>query len=140
VSLKIVVVSPARPVFTGEASKFSVEALHGQMGVRPGHADIVAALGIGPLKITTGAGEVRYAVWGGFLKVGKGGHVTILVDRAEAGPEVDEAAARKELEETNAALRHPKSEEDFRDLLEKRAWCQTRIKLNREAPLGVAGR
>jgi F-type H+-transporting ATPase subunit epsilon len=123
----VVVVSPARPLYQGEAQSLSVESLLGRIGILPRHADLVAALGTGPLRIAkAGGGEDRFAVSGGFLRVAKDG-VTILVDRAARPAEIDEAAVRKELDETLAGLRHPKSDEEFTELLDRRLWCQTRL-------------
>lgn len=147
--LDVVVVSPARQIYEGEAQWVTIPAwdrvggraegryrpadpgdlVVGQLGIRPGHADLVAALGAGPLRIGLPGGQVtRYAVQGGFVKVGDN-RVTILVDRAVTETDVNEADARRELEETIAELQHPKSDEEFADLLEKRAWSETRIKL-----------
>jgi F0F1-type ATP synthase epsilon subunit len=70
----------------------------------------------------------RFAVRGGFLKVG-GGKVTILVDSAVAEADVDTGEVRRELDETRAALRHPKTDEEFMELLDRRAWSESRLKL-----------
>ena len=129
--LQVVVVSPARPIYEGAAKSLIVEAASGSMGVLPRHADIVAALGAGPLRIQKADGsEDRFAVWGGFLKVG-GLKVTILVDRAVGADEVIESEVKQELDETLQSLRHAKSDEDFANLLETRAWCQARLTLVR---------
>jgi len=127
--LHVVVVSPAQPIFTGDVHWVTVPAWDGQLGIWPGHAAIVAALGSGLLRIGQGAGKVaRFAVRGGFLKVGEG-RVTILVDSAVAEADVDTAEARRELDETVAALRHPKTDEEFEELLDRRAWSESRLKL-----------
>jgi F-type H+-transporting ATPase subunit epsilon len=147
--LDVVVVSPARQLYEGEAEWVTLPAwdriggheagryrpadpgqlIVGQLGIRPGHAALVAALGAGPLRIGLAGGQVtRYAVQGGFVKVGDN-RVTILVDRAVTEADVNEADARRELEETIAELQHPKSDEEFQELLEQRAWSETRIKL-----------
>jgi F-type H+-transporting ATPase subunit epsilon len=127
--LEVVVVSPARQLYEGEAQWVTVPGADGQLGIRPLHADLVAALGAGPLRIGLVGGQVaRFAVKGGFLKVGKN-RVTVLVDRAVTETDVNEGEARRELEETLADLQHPKTDEEFADLLERRAWSETRIKL-----------
>lgn len=146
--LEVIVVSPARPIFEGDAHWVTVPAWStieeesllpygdddvkiavGQIGIWPGHAPLVAALGSGLLRIGQGAEKVaRFAVRGGFLKVG-GSKVTILVDHAVAEGEVDVAQVKKELEETLAALRHPKSDAEFEDLLDLRTWGEARLKL-----------
>jgi F-type H+-transporting ATPase subunit epsilon len=147
--LQVVVVSPARQLFEGEAQWVTVPAwdrvgdrppgaytrgdpgrlVVGQLGIRPQHAALLAALGAGPLRIGLAGGQIaKFAVQGGFLKVGDD-RVTILVDRAVTEADVNVGEAQRELEETVAELQHPKTDEDFAELLEKRAWSETRIKL-----------
>jgi len=129
--VEVVVVSPARPLHRGEASFVVVPAWDGQLGVAPRHAELVAALGIGALRVDRpgkGGAPERFAVNGGFLKVGKG-RVTVLVDQAVRPEEVDGTAVRRELEEALAALRRPGSDEEFERLLARRAWAQARLSL-----------
>jgi F-type H+-transporting ATPase subunit epsilon len=128
-SLDVIVVSPARPVFEGTAGYVSVPAVDGQLGILPGHAPIVAALGSGFLRIGEEGGSVtRFAVRGGFLKAG-GTKVTVLVDSAVTKADANQSEAQRGLEETLEALRHPRTDEEFAELLERRAWFETRIKL-----------
>ena len=127
--LEVVVVSPASQLYEGEAQWVTVPGADGQLGIRPMHADLVAALGAGPLRIGLPGGQVtRYAVKGGFLKVGNN-RVTILVDRAVTESDVNAGTARQELDETLAALQHPETDEEFAELLEQRAWSEARINL-----------
>jgi len=127
--LQLVVVSPARPVWEGRCRWVDAAGRGGQMGIWPRHTDMVAALGVGRLRIgVTGDGEIAFAIWGGFLQVA-GNKVTVLVDRAAAPEDVDEAAVRKELEETLAALRHPKTDEEYDELRERRKWCKSRLRI-----------
>ncbi|HWD07663.1 MAG TPA: ATP synthase F1 subunit epsilon [Actinomycetota bacterium] len=135
VDLKVTLVSPARPLFEGRAHWIVATGLDGQFGVWPRHMPIVVALGGGPLRIGLAGGEVRhYAVKGGFLEVSHN-EVTILVDAAVPKAEAPgvEAAAKAELAETNAELRHPASDSEFEDLLARRGWDQARIDLARKA-------
>jgi F-type H+-transporting ATPase subunit epsilon len=127
--LDVVVVSPARPIFKGDAKWVTVAAWDGQLGIWPRHTAIVAALGSGLLRIGQEGGKVaRFAVSGGFLKVG-GSKVTILVDSAVAEGDANPAEAKKELDETLQALRHPKTDEEFTELLDRRSWCESRLRL-----------
>ncbi len=147
-TLQVTVVSPARPIFEGEAKFVTAPAWDlvgasrsrygadsegklsvGQLGILPRHAPLVAALGSGLLRIgLTSGGVERYAVSGGFLKVGDD-RVTILVDRAVTEKDVDAGEAQRELEETVAELQHPESEEEFNELLDRRTWSEARINL-----------
>jgi F-type H+-transporting ATPase subunit epsilon len=147
-TLEVTVVSPARPIFDGEAKFVTAPAWDlvgggrsvygaesegklavGLLGILPRHAPLVAALGSGMLRIgLTSGGIARYAVSGGFLKVGDD-RVTILVDRAVTETDVNAAEAQRELEETLAELQHPRTDEEFAELLDRRAWSEARIKL-----------
>ena len=125
--LTLVVVSPSRPIYEGPARFISIETAQGSMGIWPRHADIVAALGIGPLRIgLLEGGEHRFAIHGGFLKV-TGDKIIVLVDEAVRRRELEEDTVRRELAETIASLQHPRSDEEFQALLEQRAWCQARL-------------
>ena len=133
-TLDVVVVSPARPIFEGTASYVTVPAVDGQLGILPGHAPIVAALGAGFLRIGSEGGDAtRFAVRGGFLKAG-GTKVTVLVDSAVGRADADAAGAQQGLDETLEALRHPETDEEFLDLMEQRIWFETRIKLGHGQP------
>ncbi len=128
-TLEVVVVSPSKPVFKGDARWVTVAAWDGQLGIWPRHTALVAALGSGLLRIgQEGQKVARFAIRGGFLKVG-GTRVTILVDSAVAEADANGAEAKKELDETLAALRHPKTDEEFAELLDRRAWCESRLRL-----------
>jgi len=131
--LEVIVVSPAKPLYHGNARWITVRAWDGQMGIWPRHADLVAALGIGLLRIGHPDGSVdRFTIWGGFLKVG-GPKVTILVDRAIAEADVKEADARKGLDEALAGLRHPQTGQEFQGLLDRRRWFESQLRMTRPA-------
>ena len=150
-TLDVTVVSPARPIFEGEAKFVTAPAWDlvgggrsvygaepeaklsvGQLGIFPRHAPLVAALGSGILRIGTTGGQVaRFAVSGGFLKVGAN-KVTILVDRAVTETDVDAGEAQRELDETLAELQHPRTNDEFAELLDRRTWSEARIKLARK--------
>ncbi len=147
-TLDVTVVSPARQLYDGEARFVTAPAWDrleggrslyggdsqdrltvGQLGILPRHAPLVAALGSGILRIGLEGGQVaRFAVSGGFLKVGDD-RVTILVDRAVSEKDVNAGEAQRDLEETLAELQHPKSDEEFAELLDRRTWSEARIKL-----------
>jgi F-type H+-transporting ATPase subunit epsilon len=128
-NLAVVLVSPAGSIYEGAAHWITVPGQNGQLGIWPRHADLVAALGAGPLRIKTADGNVtRFAVRGGFVRVGSN-RVTVLVDRAVSPANVNEAEARRELDETLAELQHPRSDAEFAELLERRAWSETRLRM-----------
>lgn len=134
IDLSVTVVSPERTIFSGSAHWVTATGVDGQLGIWPRHAASVIALGSGPLRIGQRGGAItRFASHGGFLEVSHD-KVTILVDSAVAEAEADASvpAATAELAETKAELLHPRSDEEFAELLDRRDWSQARIDLARK--------
>ena len=128
VELRVTVVSPSRELFSGDAHWVTLPGITGQFGIWPRHVAMVAALGSGSLRIgMRDHTRAEFVVRGSFLSVADN-VVTILVDLAVTKDDVDAEAARSELVEVNAALAHPADEAEFAQLLDRRDWCQARIK------------
>lgn len=81
-ALHVVVLSPERTVYEGTAEQVVAPAYNGSLGILRGHAPLMALLGEGSLRITSGGQELRYTVAGGFLQVADN-QVTVLSERAE---------------------------------------------------------
>jgi F-type H+-transporting ATPase subunit epsilon len=129
IDLQVSLVSPERPLYNGRAHWVTLTGVDGQFGVWPRHVAMVAALGSGPLRIGLPGHQVeQFVVRGGFVSIADN-VVTILVDAALQQEGVDVAAAEADLAETNAELAHPGSDQEFVQLLDDRAWSQSRIKL-----------
>ena len=106
VELHVTVVSPSRELFSGDAHWVTLPGLDGQFGIWPRHVAMVAALGSGHLRIgLRDHSRVEFVVRGSFLSVADN-VVTILVDLAVTKDDVDEAAARAELEEIERRAGH----------------------------------
>ena len=85
-SLDVRVVSPQEIVFEGESSSLVAPAWDGQMGVLPGHAPLLALLGVGVLTVDRpGGGSDAFHVAGGVLKVERD-KVTVLTEYAGTAP------------------------------------------------------
>ena len=88
-SLKVRVVSPEQIVFDGEASAMVVPAWDGRVGILPGHAPMLALIGVGELSVDRpGGGSDTYHVAGGVLKVERN-TVTLLTEYAGDEPAPD---------------------------------------------------
>jgi len=127
-ALLVTVITPARQVLSQEAGFLLVPASDGEMGIQPGHAAMVAALGTGLLRIDTLDGAKKFiAVRGGFLQVKKG-EANVLTQEAVAGEEVDAAKVGAEvtaLEAQSGGDNKPKPE--TREAL---AWARAKQKAN----------
>ena len=127
--LTVEIVTPGRIVYQGRAAFVAATSMSGEIGIFPRHAALVTRLGTGEARVTKPEGDRdELAIRRGFLKV-ENDRVTILVTDALRGAEVDREAVTAELVETKAALRHPESDEAFETLLERRAWCEARLRI-----------
>jgi len=98
--------TPTRLVVAEEADEVVVPAITGYFGVLPGHAPLLAVLGVGEVMYRSGRSERYLAVSGGFAEVGPD-RVTILADTAERPEEIDtgRAQAARERAESRVAAR-----------------------------------
>lgn len=67
--MRVLVISPERAVFDGEAESVVAPAYDGQVGILPRHAPFMTLLGRGTLAIRHGGATSRFNVQGGFLQV-----------------------------------------------------------------------
>lgn len=97
--MHVELVSVERSVWSGEAKAIFGRTAEGDLGVLPGHVNLLGALTPGwPVRIEReGEGDLRVAVDGAFLSVRKDG-VSVLAEQALFGDEVDVAQAREDLQ------------------------------------------
>jgi F-type H+-transporting ATPase subunit epsilon len=80
-------------VFTGDVQTFTAPGVVGSFQVLFNHAPLLAAIGIGEVKMRDLLdNEIRYATSGGFVDVLKN-NVTMLAETAERADEIDPARA-----------------------------------------------
>lgn len=97
-TLQIELVAADRVVWSGEASEVIVRTIDGDLGVLTGHAPLLSVLVPGVVQIRQESGDaVKAAVGDGFISVA-GDRVSILAEDAFLATEIDEAAARADLE------------------------------------------
>lgn len=91
-TMKVTVVSPEAEMYAGEASAVFVRGGMGELGIYPGHLQLLTTLKPGPLRLVHGDQEELLYVSGGILEVQPEG-VSILADSLERPQDVNEAAA-----------------------------------------------
>jgi F-type H+-transporting ATPase subunit epsilon len=127
--LQVQVVTPERELLVEDDATFiSVRALGGDMGILPGIAPQLAALGIGPIKIVTPNGERKMLVDGGFLIV-KNDRVTVLAEYAVTPDEMDAATVSAEIEELKRRLQTEADDENLRKDLARRQALHSLIQI-----------
>jgi F-type H+-transporting ATPase subunit epsilon len=67
--LTVHVISPEATLYEGTASSVVAPAFDGEVGILTGHAPMMTLLGTGVMRLSTGEGEARFSVSGGFLQV-----------------------------------------------------------------------
>jgi F-type H+-transporting ATPase subunit epsilon len=101
----------------------------GYFGVLPGHAPLLATLGIGELTYRIGREERHVAVAGGFAEV-RNDKVIILADTAEKPDEIDRARAERAKERAEQRLSGRSQEEiDYGRAMAALARALTRIQV-----------
>jgi F-type H+-transporting ATPase subunit epsilon len=86
--IHLVIVTPERQVFVGLVDQVTVPSSKGYLGILPGHAPLLAELGIGNISYKFGdQTEFVFCSWG-FAEV-LPDRVVLLAQVAEAGSEID---------------------------------------------------
>lgn len=123
--LHVTVVTPAGQAYKGEAEEVSAPGQMGELGVLPGHIPLLAVVEPGVLAIKAGGHKDVLAVGAGYLQVGAGDQVKLLVERATKRADVDVEKAKQELAAAEAEL---KAGGDGASAAEaRRKWAQARV-------------
>jgi F-type H+-transporting ATPase subunit epsilon len=93
-ALTLEVATPTRLLVAEVVDEVVVPGSEGYFGVLPGHAPLLATLGIGELSYRKGREEFHLAVAGGFAEV-RNDKVIVLADTAERPAEIDRERAER---------------------------------------------
>jgi F-type H+-transporting ATPase subunit epsilon len=86
--LNLEIVTPEKHLFSGAVESVTVPSKTGYMGILPGHAPLLAELGIGEISFTSGGQtEYLFCSWG-FLEV-LPDRVVLLAQMAELASDID---------------------------------------------------
>jgi F-type H+-transporting ATPase subunit epsilon len=107
------IVSAEEAIFSGLVELVVAHGSLGDLGIAPGHAQLLTELKPGPVRVVVQGGEEQiYYVSGGFLEV-QPGTITVLADTAVRAGDVDEAAAIEAQKAAEAALSAQHGEFDY---------------------------
>jgi F-type H+-transporting ATPase subunit epsilon len=95
-TLELEVATPERELVREQVSEVEVPAKGGALGVLPGHAPLLALLGIGTLTYVKEGTKRCLSIHGGFLEI-LDDHVRVLADIAERAEEIDVQRAKTAL-------------------------------------------
>ncbi|CAN6440851.1 unnamed protein product [Victoria cruziana] len=102
-TLNLCVLTPNRIIWDSEVKEIILSTNSGQIGVLPNHTPIAMAIDIGILRILLDDQWLTMALMGGFARIGNN-EITILVNDAEKGSDIDPQEAQQTLEIAEANL------------------------------------
>ena len=102
-SLTLRVLAPDQSVFDDTADEIILPSTTGLLGVLPGHISMVTAIDFGVLRVLRNGNWDSIALTGGFAEV-ESNEVTVLVNKAEMGKNIDASKAETELEQAKNQL------------------------------------
>ena len=126
-TFQLEVATPERRLVDEQVREAELPGKDGYMGVLPGHAPLLSALGAGVLTYDGGkSGKQVLVVDGGFVEVFED-HVRVLADNAEYARDIQVDEARRELEEANQALKEAHEADTSQAALRALQRAQARI-------------
>ena len=108
-SLTLRVLAPDQSVFDDTADEIILPSTTGLLGVLPGHISMVTAIDFGVLRVLKNGNWDSIALTGGFAEV-ESNEVTVLVNKAEMGKNIDPGKAEAELEQAKNQLSQNKDQ------------------------------
>lgn len=134
-TFQLEVATPERLLVDEQVTEAELPGKNGYLGILPGHAPLLSALGAGVLTYSAGGGSEVLAIDGGFVEV-LGDHVRVLAEHAEYARDIQVEAARRQLEEATAKQKNVRDTEESEALLRTIQKAQARV----DAAEKLAGR
>ncbi|NMF82971.1 ATP synthase F1 subunit epsilon [Nodosilinea sp. P-1105] len=127
-ALTVRVIAPDKTVWDSEAEEVILPSTTGQLGILAGHAPLLTALDVGVMRVRADKTWVPIALMGGFAEV-ESNEVTILVNGAERGDAIDQAAAKAAYAEAETRLSQTSADDKQAMIQAKQALKRARAKL-----------
>ncbi|MBP2627191.1 MAG: synthase epsilon chain [Firmicutes bacterium] len=109
--IRLDIVTPEKVAYSDDVTMVIARTTDGDIGILPGHAALIAALAVWPLRIMTDSGEMQIAMCGGFIEV-QPDKITILANCAELPDEIDIKRAEMAKERAESRLHGSKDNID----------------------------
>jgi F-type H+-transporting ATPase subunit epsilon len=112
-TIQVEVVSAEEQIFSGQAKFVALPGESGELGILPGHVQLITRIKPGAVRIEKEDGQEEFVfVAGGILEV-QPKKVMVLSDTAIRGKDLDDARANEARKVAEEALRNAKSEIDM---------------------------
>ena len=125
-TLQLEVATPEQELVSEQVTEVQLPGKDGYIGVLPGHAPLLGALGAGVLTYQVGGQEHVIAVDGGFIEISEN-HVSVLADQAQLASDIKVDAAKQQLTEAQGELSKAQTEQESDAALLKAKKAQARI-------------
>ena len=116
-SFTVRIIAPDKTVWNGSAEEVILPSTTGQMGILSGHAPMLTALETGVLRVRVDKEWTPIALMGGFAEV-EFNEVTVLVNDAEAGADINLDEARENLGEAETRFNKAQNGTDRSELIQ----------------------
>ncbi|MDR1060673.1 MAG: ATP synthase F1 subunit epsilon [Clostridiales bacterium] len=111
-TFRLIVATPERYFFTGDASSLTITTQDGEIGVLPGHMPMVVAIRNAPVRFLAGGEWREAALSSGFAEI-TGNRVVILADTAEWPEEIELNRALEAKRRAEERLRAHRSDAEY---------------------------
>lgn len=132
ITVHLNIVTPESQIFSGLAEMVSVTGALGELGILPGHTQLLSAIKPGQVRVTLQGGKREiYYISGGMLEV-QPNCISILADTVVRAENIDEAAAVQAKERAEKLLADKKSEADYTTALRELAKAAAQLRTIKE--------
>jgi F-type H+-transporting ATPase subunit epsilon len=127
--LHLKIVTPERVTFDALVEMVTLPSVEGELGILPHHANLMARLAPGELRVKRGGKIEILAVGDGFVQV-TNNTLTILTDLAVDEKEIDEKAVEQAKQRAEKALEDKLSNEEYAETwaVLKKSLAQLKVK------------
>tara|TARA_Y200000002_G_scaffold380737_1_gene392934 strand:+ start:6152 stop:6565 length:414 start_codon:yes stop_codon:yes gene_type:complete len=130
------IVSAEKEIFSEDVAMVVATGTMGELGITPGHTQLLTGIKPGPVKVVKENGEEEvFFLSGGFIEV-QPDTITLLSDVAIRAEDIDEEQAEKAREQAEKIRDNPDSDLDFSraraELAEAAARLQTLRKMRKK--------
>lgn len=127
--LHLKIVTPEKEIFDEPVDMVSLTSEQGQLGILPNHANLMAKLEPGELRIKKSGKEEVLATGDGFIQINNN-TLTILTDLAVDESDIDEKAVEEARKRAEVALEQKLSDEEYAETLAvlEKSLAQLRVK------------
>lgn len=127
--LYLKIVTPEKEIFSNNVDMVSVETPEGEIGILPHHANLMAQIIPGELKIKNGEKIIRMATGSGLLQM-VDNSLVIATDLAENAEDINEKEVEEAKARAQAALEQTLSDEEYATALStlEKALAQLKVK------------